>query len=449
MPFSAPARRQPVNGTAGRKDAPDRWNIREDENDGLRGCRVDARRHRGPGAGGAPARGGLTMKDEATFGRILASLHEAALDPARWPGFSAVVDEALGVHGGSMLFGDGETDEEVRIGFQWTCTRGERRPDLERLYFGTYYPLDERVPRLRHAPDGQLFHNTELFTEQELKTSPVHHVFSTRTNCGNAVNVRLDGPRGSRILWFVHDPVDRDGWSSARLDSVRRLLPHIRETVRVQVALGRAGTLGMTLENLLDATGLGVVQLDGRGRIVAANDRARSLLRTGDVLFDTGGSLFARTPEANDELQDLLTRALPPFGTRGVGGSMIARRPSGPPPLVLHVIPVDGRDTHPGAWPVAALVLVPSVAEAADVDVGAVAELLRFTRAESQVAVLLARGMSVREVAAATGRRPSTVRSHVKHMFTKHGLNRQADLVRLVRSLAGVDGASIRDSPES
>ena len=27
--------------------------------------------------------------------------------------------------------------------------------------------------RLRHAPDGHLFHNIELFTEQELKTSPI------------------------------------------------------------------------------------------------------------------------------------------------------------------------------------------------------------------------------------------------------------------------------------
>ena len=37
---------------------------------------------------------------------------------------------------------------------------------------------------------------------------------------------------------------------------------------------------------------------------------------------------------------------------------------------------------------------------------------------------------------AATGRRESTIRSHVKHMFAKHGLSRQADLVRLVLSLA-------------
>ena len=56
---------------------------------------------------------------------------------------------------------------------------------------------------------------------------------------------------------------------------------------------------------------------------------------------------------------------------------------------------------------------------------------------ESRVAVLLARGMSVRGIAAATGRNESTIRSHVKHMFTKHRLSRQADLVRLVQSLAG------------
>jgi len=388
----------------------------------------------GAGLGGASRGERDTVTDEATFDRILASLYEAALDPARWPGFSAAADEALDVHGSSLMFADGKSDADIRIAFHWTCTRGERRHDLERLYFGTYYPLDERVPRLRHAPDGRLFHNTEVFTEQELKTSPVQHLFN-QFNCGNAMNVRLDGPCESRITWMVHDPVHDDGWSSAQLHLIRRLLPHLRQTVRVQVALGWAGTLGRTLESLLEATGLGVVQLDARARIVAANDRALGLLRTGDVLFDDDDRLFARAPTANTELQALLARALPPFGIRGAGGSMTANRSAGAP-LVLHVIPVGGRDTHPGAWPVAALVLVPDAA-ATDVDLDAVTETLGFTRAEGQVAVLLARGMTVREVAAATNRGESTVRSHVKHMFTKQGLNGQPDLVRLVRSLAG------------
>ena len=64
---------------------------------------------------------------------------------------------------------------------------------------------------------------------------------------------------------------------------------------------------------------------------------------------------------------------------------------------------------------------------------------------ESQVAVRLAQGMSVREIAVATGRKESTIRSHVKHMFAKHGITRQADLVRLVRSLAGAGQSSPKD----
>ncbi|MCY3624038.1 MAG: helix-turn-helix transcriptional regulator [Gammaproteobacteria bacterium] len=384
------------------------------------------------------------MRDEETFGRVLASLHEASFDPARWSGFSALADEFLGVHGSSMIFGDGGIDEEVRIGFAWIYTRGERRRDLERLYYGTYYHLDERVPRLRRAPDSELFHNMELFTARELKTSAAYHAFRTVADCGNAVAVRLDGPGGSRIVWNVHDPVDQDGWSSARLDAVRRLLPHIRQTVRVQVAVGRAGVLGGTLDRLLDAASLGVIQLDRRGRIAATNDLARNLLRTGDMLFDKGGCLLARMSPDNAELQKLLGRALPPYGTQGAGGSMVVRRACGPPPLVLHVIPVGGAETDAGAWPVAALVLIPDAAGGCSVAPGTAALALRFTRAESEVAVLLAQGMTVREVAAAMARRESTIRSHVKHMFTKHGLTRQADLVRLVRSLAGVDATGLR-----
>ena len=65
------------------------------------------------------------------------------------------------------------------------------------------------------------------------------------------------------------------------------------------------------------------------------------------------------------------------------------------------------------------------------------AATLGLTAMEARVAVLLAQGMSVRGIAAATGRRESTIRSHVKHMLAKHRFSRQAELVRLVQALGG------------
>ena len=380
------------------------------------------------------------MSERETFDRILTALHEAALEQGRWSIAAALIDEALGTHGCSMLLGDGTSREDVRIYFAWTCFRGERHRELERLYFETYYPLDERVPRMRHAPDGRLFHITDLYTEEELKTSAAYDALRTRAHAGNAINVRLDGPNGSRIVWEINDPVNGNGWSSAQLDTIRRLLPHIRQTVLVQQTLAGAGALGASLNQLLETAGTGVIQLDPRGRIVAANDRARDVLRTGKGLFDKDGFLFAGAPQDNDDLQGLLSRALPPFGARGAGGSMIVRSPDALQPLVLHVHPVGGPEADHPAWPVAALVLVVDFASGIRIDPAVAAAALDLTAMESRVAVLLARGMSVGEIAQATGRKESTIRSHVKHAFAKHGLSRQAELVRLVQSLAGVQG---------
>ena len=385
------------------------------------------RRHRG-------ARAAATGHD--AFERILASLHDAALDPARWSGASALIDEALHTHGSSMVFGDWVSEEDIRVCFAWYFVRGEPRRDICREYFRVYYPLDERVPRVRQAPDSRLFHVPDLFTEEELKTSPAYNELLVATHAGNGIVVRLDGPGGAHIVWAVNDPVNGDGWSSAQRDTIRRLLPHIRQTVRVQQALTGAGALGATLTEMLDHGGMGVIQLDLRGRIAAANDRARAVLRAGDGLFDEGGSLFARMPEEDARLQALLARALPPFGAEGAGGSTTLSRLGGPPPLVLHVHPVGPQEADFRPWPVAALVMVVDPADGTAIDPAAAAAALGLTRAEGRVAVLLSQGMSVHQIAAATGRKESTIRSHVKNMFAKHGLSRQAELVRLVQSVA-------------
>ena len=64
------------------------------------------------------------------------------------------------------------------------------------------------------------------------------------------------------------------------------------------------------------------------------------------------------------------------------------------------------------------------------------AEAFGLTPAESEVAALLAEGRTVPAVAAATGRQQNSVRSLVRRLFRKQGISRQADLVRLVLSLA-------------
>ena len=380
--------------------------------------------------------GKIDMSRRDAFEQILASLHEAALGHADWSSASLVIDEALGTHGSTLACGDGDP-ENFRMYSMWTCLRGHRHRELERLYLETYYPVDEGIPRLRRRPFNELVHIRDLYTEAELRSSDAYHAVRTFAQAGDSIYVRLRGLNALRIAWQISDPVDGRDWSSAQLDTIRNLMPHIRHFQRVHHAMSGSGALGTTLTDLLDATGLGIIQLDARGRIVHANDRSRDLLRTNRALFDTKGSLRARTSQDNAELQRLLCRALPPFEAHGKGGSMVLKRSHGLPPLILHVHPVSQYETHFALWPIAALVLVVDPMCAASVDPTVAEAALGLTPMESKVAVLMANGMSVPRIAAAMNRKISTIRSHVKKTYAKLGLTRQVQLVRLVQSLGG------------
>ena len=54
---------------------------------------------------------------------------------------------------------------------------------------------------------------------------------------------------------------------------------------------------------------------------------------------------------------------------------------------------------------------------------------------------MVAAGRPVHDIAAMTGRTEGTIRWHLKKIFRKQGISRQADLVRLVLSLDGFPGS--------
>ena len=140
------------------------------------------------------------MGDQDAFERTLASLHDAMLDDTRWPGTSALIDEACGLRGNDLIVSEGPNDD-VRVLFVGAYCRGQRREDQERDYLENYYPTDERVPRFRQLPDSRLVHVEDLFTAEELKTSPTYNEMLLRTGGQDSMNARLDGPDGSSITW--------------------------------------------------------------------------------------------------------------------------------------------------------------------------------------------------------------------------------------------------------
>ncbi|MGL4542989.1 MAG: helix-turn-helix transcriptional regulator [Polymorphobacter sp.] len=67
-------------------------------------------------------------------------------------------------------------------------------------------------------------------------------------------------------------------------------------------------------------------------------------------------------------------------------------------------------------------------------------QIFGLTSAEARVAMLLAEGDEVEAIALRQGVVTSTVRSQLKSIFQKMGVNRQLGVARLVRGLPQFDG---------
>ena len=237
---------------------------------------------------------------------------------------------------------------------------------------------------------------------------------------------------------WLSDQATSSGCEPEQFAMIERLLPHIRQFVRVRQALTGAAALGASLSGLLDNMLVGVLCLDWRGMIVQANARARDILRHGEGLVDREGFLGARTAEDECRLRRLLAKVLPRFGGAGSGGSIAVARVSARPRVALHLTPVKLGETGFGFGygHVAALALVVDPLAKPCIDPEHVATTLGLTAAEGHVAAALAGGATIREIATATHRAQSTVQELSKRIHAKLGISRRADLVRMVLSLA-------------
>ena len=375
------------------------------------------------------------MGRQDNFHRMVMSLHEATFNDAFWPEAAALIDETCGIVGHQLIVGEG-FGKDVQIYMARFYNRGQRREDFERLYYADYHADDERVPRVRLLPNAKLVHIRDLFTEEERRTSRVYNEALPLSVSQDSLNVRLDGPDGCRIAMALGDPIGRNGWENGQIETIQRLLPHLCQLVRVRQALHNADAYSASLAQLLGNSLIGVIHLGRRGRLLETNDRARALLRRGDGVYDQDGHLHARLPADEVRLQRLLASALPADNLPGASGSMTVGRFSKASRLTLHVMPAAGYPLGYDLWRVAAIVLIIEPGTHSHVDSGLVAAVLGLTPAEGRVAAMLAGGHTVRNVALMTRTKESSVRSHMKRIYSKRGITRQADLIRLVLSIA-------------
>jgi DNA-binding CsgD family transcriptional regulator len=107
----------------------------------------------------------------------------------------------------------------------------------------------------------------------------------------------------------------------------------------------------------------------------------------------------------------------------------------GEAPIFAHVLPLTGSDLRTRLQPAAVAAVFIGVWPGSQDAAAAAAAAFKLTPGETRVLASLLGGRTLAETADTLGISPTTAKSHLESIFTKTGVARQADLMRLITGL--------------
>lgn len=360
----------------------------------------------------------------------LGKLYAAALEDGLWPSALSALGDACGSIGGHLLvLGAGGAPPESFM--------GSRFPEVNHEYVEHYSRIDPRLRLVVALPDDQIFSCHRHFDADFVRRDPFYNEFLLPHRFRYVAGCRLSRVDGATAIFGMHRAERHGAFADEDVRLLARLIPHLRCAVGIRQRLRSAERRSAADAAALNQLATAVIVVDGHGLVRTANDAAARLLAGGDGLVARLGRLGAVDPADEMRLLKLVAEAAGAARCRGGGGGAIAlRRQRGGAHAVL-VAPLGPQHAMAAGAPLA-LVLATDPAEAPRTLGRTLIELYGFSQAEACLAVLLGRGLTLREAAAERAVGIETVRSQLRSLLHKAGLHRQADLVRLLGRLPEV-----------
>jgi DNA-binding CsgD family transcriptional regulator len=351
------------------------------------------------------------------FDPLIDEIYEAAVVPEKWRGILDRLAEIADAEG-TLLFAAGPGQP------RWLSSESIQS-FIEEWTRSKWFVDNPRGQKLVPINEPRFLTDLDALTIEEIDASDYYTELLRPRGLGWCVGTAIKAPSGDTLVISVEKahrkgPVPRE--TAERLDQLR---PHLARAALLSGRLGldRARTVVATL----DAIGLPAAALASSGRVVSANAgflRCEPRIRIGAA---------NRIQIASEAAQGLLGEAIAMAAqsSLGLGRSVPIQATSSEPPLIAHVVPLRGaaKDVFTGALSI--LFITPVVPNSSP-EPEVLQALFDLTPAEARAANLITTGKSIEQISAMTGIAQNTIRTQLKSIFLKTGVQRQAELVSLL-----------------
>lgn len=365
--------------------------------------------------------------------QILGSIYDAALDQSGWASCLEIVRKALAANYASLIVRS-ETIDDVGL----IVSAGERQ-DID-----PGNPFIAMSPFTGMKPD-QLLTIADVLSEEEWRASSYYRDWCAPQDVFHVlaadIATRDGGVYGFRVTRSEASPP----FSQTDIEFGRRLIPHIKRALNLHLSIDSDRKVSKVYSHAMTQLMIGVVVLDQDGLVIDCNPAVTGILELKDGLRVVGKQLEASYASDNRKLQGLIRDALTyPQGAKvSLTEAMSVTRPSGRLSWGLIVQSISADQWTEGKYRPSVAVFVRDSEGQVHPPVRLAQQLFQLTPAETALAIELTNGLSLEEAAEALNIRRNTARAHLRSIFSKTGVRRQTELVRMF--LNSVAWLSARD----
>lgn len=350
---------------------------------------------------------------------LLPDIYDAALHPETWGDVMRSLCRATEAVGGGYVVLSKRTNRVINSdGVGISAGAAE-------AYMQHYWKSDPYWPAM-HRAHGRWLPLSQLKAELDLSHNEWYNDFICKHGVSELMVMKLAETSGLIACMGLQ-------YSGRLTPEAEEILDQLKEP------LTRAGLIDMEMRsrawqaeiagNVMQQLSIGVIVINDLGRVVETNAVAERIAAGDDgITIRQSRVVLGRAFEAA-KFEAHLADVLPPVLNVKKMARMLVGRPGGKRPYSLTLVPST---RYPGSLGrTYAIVLI------SDPDVGIpteteLAELFGLSPAESRLAVALARGKKLPEIAVDAGVKVTTLRTQLQSIFRKVGVERQSELLLIL-----------------
>lgn len=361
--------------------------------------------------------------------KVLGALYESAHDGSAgaWhSSFTQIAD----------LFscGPGTLNLYSRDNYQCSRITSTASDDCLKAFDTRFKHISPIQKRVLQTPVGKTYWRLRDCPDRDFLNSEFYRDFAVKENIYDIVYIKLCQRSGKDAGMTFTRPKTKP-FTSDELKAIGSLIPHFQRAVQIFLDIADLRAQNFQTKETIGMSQRGVFFLNSSGKVIYYNTAAEHLVAMKDgVEIKSDGTLFASKPRDMQNLKMMVDGVFHRDGN-GVafpGGFMNISRPSGRPAFQVHISPFS-QQNFSGYYPeTTALLFVCDPEYRSEALESPLRQMYGLTHTEACVAGILVKGKSLKEAGEILNIKQSTVRTHMKHIFSKMGCKRQGEMIAII-----------------